>query len=417
MNKKGKVKNDTKTWLLPPNLYNTIKIPFQSKRGAGGAYWPKKHVQPIKRLQVLAPFYNIPTGIEKLFTTCNKSKGVFLTNARERRPTARSMIDNTGTCNKIPSEPGPTSYNLNQELSVFSKSITKKNPHLFYRLSTVPVKNNSIHKSHISFTAAPGRYEIRYFNICPCSSKFIYQPQLDIIIENEKYKKFRRLPYKKMHTKHYISPDWRHIKGHGFRYLFQRDKTFKSIVLSIHEAKKLKNIPIYANAKYISMINYPARTPLSLRIETIIGLKPQIRFNTVAKKIMRKQLKSNKKIAFNTTQERFKDSFRLPIITKERLEDIKQSLPTECQLRDHPVMQKRLSQIKSKIYEKPKYIPTNYDTKLRKKLFKFQPLPEAKILILESSSPLDHHCIEGYFLKTLDEKIFFRDDIELKKYD
>lgn len=272
--------------------------------------------------------------------------------------------------------------------------------------------NNDIHKLNTSFTAAPGRYDIRYSNICPCSSKLIYQPQLYLIIENEKRKKFRRLSYEKIKSKLYTSPDWRHVTGRGFRYLFKGAKPYKSITLSNQGHIKLKNLQLYPDSKYIAMINNPVRTPLSLRSEQILNFLPKIKFNSIAKKITRKQLRNNKKIAFNSSQDRFRDSYRHPIITNKQIEEIKKSLPIERQFRDNPIMEKRVSQIKSKLYETPKHMLPNYEPKLRKKIFKFQPLPQAKVLVTEKDTNFIESSEDGYFLKKLKANIFFRDDVK-----
>lgn len=153
---------------------------------------------------------------------------------------------------------------------------------MFYRLSTVPVKKNSIHISHISFTGAPGRYETRYPNICPCSSKLVYHPQIHLIIEREKRNKFRRLSYEKIKASLYTSPDWRHVKGRGFRHLFTGAKPFKHIALSVQEGKKPKNIKLYPDAKYIAMIDLQCLKLLSKgngvtflisKVEMIINFK------------------------------------------------------------------------------------------------------------------------------------------------
>ncbi|XP_037806103.1 uncharacterized protein LOC119600108 [Lucilia sericata] len=406
-----------KSWYLPPSRYDTSKKPFDSRCGMGGAYWPKRHIHQAKPRpsfrQPLNSFYNTPTITERLFAPCLRTKGVFLSNARERRATSRCMVSNIGTCYKNPSEPGPTTYNpsckehTNKNLS---SNVKKPNPHLFYRLSTVPVKINSIHTRHTSFTGAPGRYEIRYPNICPCSTKLVYQPQINLIIEKEKRKKFRRLPYQAIKTRCFTSPDWRHVKGRGFRHLFKGAKLIK-LALSAQEGKKLKNIQLYPDSKYIAMINNPLRTPLFLRPNYISTTKPQIKFNCIAKRVTRKQLRNNKKIAFSSTQERFRDSYRLPILTLSQQEQLKQSLPYERQFRDHPIMNKLPSDIKSKLYQTPKHMQLNYEPKLRKKIFKFQALPQAKVLVTENDTNTSEAGREGYYLKILEANDFFKDKI------
>ncbi|XP_065369888.1 uncharacterized protein LOC135962082 [Calliphora vicina] len=414
------MKNLRKSWHLPPNRYDINKKPYSSKRGIGGAYWPKIHVHQAKPLSNIREphvrFYNLPSITEKLFAPCLRTKGVFLSNARERRATDRCMVSNIGTCYKNPSEPGPTTYNpyfTKFKTTSLKTNLEKANPHLFYRLSIVPVKKNNIHIPHISFTGAPGRYEIRYPNICPCSSKLVYQPQIDLIIEKEKRNKFRRLSYETIKARHYTSPDWRHVKGRGFRRLFTGVKPFKHIALSVQEGKKPKNIQLYPDSKYIGMINHPSRTPLSLRPKNISSAAPPIKFNCIAKKVTRKQLRNNKKIAFNSSQERFRDGYRLPVLTQMQQEQLKLTLPLERQFRDNPIINKRPSEIKSKLYQTPKHMLPNYEPKLRKKIFKFQPLPQAKVLVTESDTNSNETSKEGFYLKMLEAKNFFKDNVEL----
>ncbi|XP_046810651.1 uncharacterized protein LOC111675708 [Lucilia cuprina] len=415
---KCRIRDLGKSWHLPPNRYDTSKIPFDSKCGMGGAYWPKIYTHQAKPRpcfrQTPNSFYNTPTITERLFAPCLRTKGIFLSNARERRATSRCMISNIGACYKNPSEPGPTTYNptCKQHTKKSVSNVKKPNPHLFYSLSTVPVKINSIHTRHTSFTGAPGRYEIRYPNICPCSTKRVYQPQIDLIIDKEKRKKFRRLPYEVIKARFFTSPDWRHVKGRGFRHLFKGANLFKP-ALSTQEGKKQKNILLYPDSKYIAMINNPLRAPLSLRPKTISTIKPQIKFNCIAKRVTRKQLRNNKKIAFSSTQERFRDSYRLPILTLSQQEQLKQSLPYERQFRDHPIMNKLPSDIKSKLYQTPKHMQLNYEPKLRKKIFKFQPLPQAKVLVTENNLNIREAHREGYYLKILEANHFFKENILL----
>ncbi|TMW48335.1 hypothetical protein DOY81_006586, partial [Sarcophaga bullata] len=402
-----------KSWQLPPNRYDILKIPFIHSRGLGGAFWQKEHThQSRPRPNVRQPqfrFYDLPKATEKMSGPCHRANGIFLSNARDQRPTSRCMVSNIGTCYKDPTEPGPTTYTPAHEERGVYKSTKKLNPHLFYRLSSVPVKKNSIYGQHISFTAAPGRYEVRYVRVCPCSSKFIYQPGIDLLIENEKRKKFRRLPYEKIKRKLYASPDLRHIKGKGFTHLFKGVKPIAKVIASTEQEVKKKNLKLYPDAKYITMITKPIRTPLSVRKEPLIDLPPRIKYNCIAKRITRKQLRSNKKIAFNSGQERFRDSYHLPILTQTQQDLIKQSLPLERQFRDHPIMNKSPSEIQTKIFFTPKHMLPHFVPKLRKKLFKFLPLPQAKVLVTEDDTNVKDTDTSGYYLNQIDPKNFFKD--------
>lgn len=273
----------------------------------------------------------------------------------------------------------------------------------------MPVKKNSIHSQHISFTPAPGRYEVRYVRSCPCSSRLIYQPEIDLLIEKEKRKKFRRLPYEKIKRKLYASPDLRHIHGRGFTHLFKGVKPIVKPFASIEQENKKKNLKLYPDVKYLTMITKPTRTALSVRKEPLLELPPRLKYNCIAKRIVRKQLKSNKKIAFNSGQERFRDSCHLPILTQKQQELIKQSLPLERQLRDHPVMDKSPSAIQSKVFFTPKHMLPHFVPRLRKKLFKFLPLPEAKVLVTDDDTNVKDVEKDGYFFKHLDPENFFKE--------
>ncbi|CAD7011355.1 unnamed protein product [Ceratitis capitata] len=107
-----RILKEDKPWYLPPNLYNTTKVPFAERRGYLGAYWPKTREAVGKFMEQETPesvrsqalkkehwqFYEKPDNVELLFAPANKHKGVFLTSEEmqcsKRRATARSMISN-----------------------------------------------------------------------------------------------------------------------------------------------------------------------------------------------------------------------------------------------------------------------------------------------------------------------------------
>lgn len=74
--------SDTKYFHLPPNIYETDKIPFEKRRGLGGAYW---HRLPTNKLSLgnkqvtNRQFYNIPRDIDRLTDRHNQYKGKFRT--------------------------------------------------------------------------------------------------------------------------------------------------------------------------------------------------------------------------------------------------------------------------------------------------------------------------------------------------
>lgn len=80
---KSSSKQLEKPWQLPPNRYDTSKIPYEKQMGIGGAYWPKNHKHQVKPRPNLrqqhTTFYSLPKLSEKIFSPCNRAKGVFLT--------------------------------------------------------------------------------------------------------------------------------------------------------------------------------------------------------------------------------------------------------------------------------------------------------------------------------------------------
>ncbi|XP_054739351.1 uncharacterized protein LOC129245295 [Anastrepha obliqua] len=396
---------EDKPWCLPPSTYDTTKAPFAKKRGYFGAYWrkisqrerdllkqkPKANIQSHK-VKGQWIFYEIPRGIDRLTQPAHKYKGKFLTNARDRRATARCMISYVGSAYRDPSEPSPTHYECKLheiEYNALPKMFKNApNPHLFLRHTSVPEKLMSHIPRHMSFKPTVGRYEVRFSKHCPCGRK-ILTPGLHLLIEREKRYKFRRLPYIKIKTHNKCYPDWDHVIGHGHRYLFRTTdmptKTPKTPAKEKAADKANKHIQLYPDSKYINMINSPHKEYLSIRPGGLRQVPVRVRFNCISiKRVVRRQLRVNKKIVFNSGTERFPElDIRPMVFTATQLEELKSKLPPERQLRDQPVMGKRLSEIKSKLYETSSHLKSVYRSTLHKQDFKFQPLPEPKILVSE----------------------------------
>uniref|UniRef100_W8BTJ9 Uncharacterized protein n=3 Tax=Ceratitis capitata TaxID=7213 RepID=W8BTJ9_CERCA len=436
-----RILKEDKPWYLPPNLYNTTKVPFAERRGYLGAYWPKTREAVGKFMEQETPesvrsqalkkehwqFYEKPDNVELLFAPANKHKGVFLTNARNRRATARSMISNPSAVYRSPSEPSAATYFPQQHELLYNVSPPtlepKPNPHLFLPHTSVADKGSTLIPRHTSFRPAVGRYETRFAKICGCGGK-ILAPDLQLMVEREKRFKFRRLPYKKIDTHKYCSPDWSHVEGRGFRRLF-RTPTGKPITLSKTIAKEkskekskdkqdklIKQLTLYADSKYINMINAPQKEPISIHSGGIASKPVGIHFNCMTKRKVRRQLRINKKIVFNSGSDRFPELDIRPVqLTARKLEDLKNSLPRERQLRDHPVMRKSIGQIKSKLYATPAHMRPAYEPNLRKRDFKFRPLPEPKVLITEKQLRPSDPELEFFFNKPIRPEDFMKTGI------
>lgn len=271
---------------------------------------------------------------------------------------------------------------------------------MFYRNTTIPEKKNVIYTPNTAGLPAVGRYENRFPNICTCfGGKLIYETDLQRLIDINKRNKFRRKPYKKIKISNYCSPELRHIKGNGYRYLFRssiyakkppppdKKKSAKKGVMKVR----------YADARYLHFINNPFRAPISFRVKPLPRKPIKIHFNTMEKRIIRKQLRTNKKIAFGSGKERFADDPKLSSIPRPSLREILQRLPPEKHVRNYPVMTVPLSEIRSKYMDPVKRPYPAMEITLRKREFKFPPLPEAKILCRPSAFTLTHDPHKGGF--------------------
>lgn len=296
------------------------------------------------------------------------------------------------------------------------------NPHIFLRYSSVPRKENAIHKRNISFAPGPGRYDTRFPNTCSClRKKLIYQPGLQLMIDREKRLKFRRQRYVKIKVKKYCAPDWRHVIGHGHTYLFKHipPKPFEKPRLKMAKDPKKsdRQYRLYPDARYIGMINDPAHQIISERLEALKIRPVRIVFNCMSKRIVRRQLRNNKKIAFNSGQERFKDAERAPLLTASEQEAKKKLLPIERQLHDYPITTRRISQIPGKLHETPQHMKPAFELELRKRLFKFLPLPSAKVLVTEADLKPDSdesYVTATFFGKELNIMDYLKDSVDPK---
>ncbi|XP_030387267.1 uncharacterized protein LOC115633903 [Scaptodrosophila lebanonensis] len=411
-------------WQQAPNRYGVPPVPFLSQSGTKGTVFQKLHSNKSIKPPVEMPyqFYEVPTSIECMSSPENRHKGVFLSNARDRRPTSRFMVSNPTSCWRNPNEPGATShYTKYYELAANIKSVIKEqppNPHLFLRHSCVPTKPNLLIRRHLSFEPAVGRYDVRFPNVCPCAAGKISVPNLQILINDQKRLKFRRLPYTRISSKQLCEPDWRHVVGKGHTYRFRMSKRdmprIKLKKTAAGGKKPEKHLNMFADAKYLNMLTQPQRAIISKREIALPPYTPRIVFNSVAKRVVRKQLRNNKKIAFNSGQERFKDADRPMQLTVRQLEAIKARLPPERRLVDRP-LDLRKSTIVSKLMQVPDHQKVAYMPKLRKRLFKFLPVPAARVLVTDSDIkpdiPYDPDHPTGLFRQRLDERTFFRDSV------
>ncbi|XP_030554336.1 uncharacterized protein LOC115757987 [Drosophila novamexicana] len=406
-----------------PNRYGVLPVPFLSRMGSKGTAFAKMHTNK-SRVSIKPPpshFYELPAEIERFFKPENKQKGIFLTNARERRPSSRLMTTDLTCCWRNPNDPGPTdTYTSFYEIRSNMLPLTKvqlDNPHLFLRLSCVPTKRNVLIHRNIGFEPGPGRYDIRYPNVCACERGKKTKPRLTLHIEMQKRYKFRRLPYKRINTRKYCEPDWRHVIGHGHRHIFQMGKHDlpKPLAKKAGKGKKSeKQLKMFADGKYLNMLVNPKRFPISTRDFPVPPYVPRIVYNCIAKRIPRKQLRNNKKIAFLSGQERWKDGVRPLQLTTRQLEAIKERLPEDRRLTDRPI-ELRASKMVSRLHHVPHHMRTTYMPKLRKRLFKFLPIPGARVLVTDSDIrpdlPFDRENPTGMYNVKIDEKKFFRDSV------
>ncbi|KAM8713351.1 hypothetical protein ACLKA7_013634 [Drosophila subpalustris] len=409
-----------------PNRYGVLPVPYKNRMGSKGSVFAKMHTNK-SRVSIKPPpsqFYEVPTDIERLFRPENRQKGIFLSNARDHRPTSHSMVSDLSTCWHNPMDPGPcdTYTNVHEIVARMSPVVktTPDNPHLFLPHSCVPTKRSEMIRRNISFEPGPGRYDIRYPNVCACERGKKSMPGLTVMIEKQKRFKFRRLPYMRINSRKYCEPDWRHVIGHGHKHIFQMGKHDlpKPQIKKLVKGKKAeKQLKMFADGKYLNMLVNPKHLTISIRDFPIPPYIPRIVYNCVAKRVARKQLRNNKKIAFLSGQERWKDGVRTMQLTQRQLEAIKESLPMERRLIDRP-LELRESRIVSRLHHVPQHMRNTYMPKLRKRLFKFLPIPGARVLVTDSDIRPDLHFDRenptGMYNRKLDETEFYRDSVLLE---
>lgn len=342
--------------------------------------------------------------------------------ARDHRPCTRNMVMDLNGCWRDPKDPGPVdtyyaSHQINHDMHPITSTPTP-NPHLFLRHSCVPTKRDVRIRRNISFEPGPGRYDIRFPNMCPCARGRNIMPLLSLLIDKQKRLKFRRLPYKPIKSSKYCEPDWQHVIGNGHKHIFMMGKQdlpktqYKKLIKGKKdEAKQLK---MFADSKYLNMLVNPVRWPISTRDFPVPPYVPKIVYNSIAKRVVRKQLRNNKKIAFNSGQERWTDGPRVIMLTQRQLEELKMTLPEERRLVDRPI-DLRESHIVSRLHHVPEHMKVTYQPKLRKRLFKFQPIPGARVLVTDSDIRpdlvFDPDNPTGFYNRKLDEKEYYRDSV------
>lgn len=332
------------------------------------------------------------------------------------------MISNLTGCWRDPNDAGPCdTYTDFYEMRANATPITKTarpNPHLFHRNSYVPAQISRLIPRHISMDPAPGRYCTSYPNVCPCPAGKESVPGLQLLIDEQKRLKFRRLPFERISRKTLCEPDWRHVIGQGHRHIFMmgprdRPKPEKKKLTTAASKKPGKLINMFADSKYINMLSQPQRHNISTRHFPVPPYVPKITYNCAAKRVTRKQLKNNKKIAFNSGQERWKDGERPMQLTNRQLEAIKARLPPERRLVDHPI--ELPEQLASRLTQVPDHQRVTYMPKLRKRLFKFLPIPGARVLVTDSDIRpdivFDPENPTGLYRRKIDETMFFKDSV------
>ncbi|XP_049307471.1 uncharacterized protein LOC105222589 [Bactrocera dorsalis] len=163
---------DTKYFHLPPNIYETNKIPFETRRGLGGAYWhrsPTTKLSPDNAHALKWQFYNIPRDSDRFTDRHNHYKGKFRTSESKLTPKGHgtewnSQSDLAENQNELAKDSQLNRRHLNWDIKSQNydsrTNAAKPNPHVFLRNSCVPEKRMSYIPRHQSFQPAVGRYEI-----------------------------------------------------------------------------------------------------------------------------------------------------------------------------------------------------------------------------------------------------------------
>lgn len=258
----------------------------------------------------------------------------------------------------------------------------KVNPHCFYRNSTAPIMNNVIHKRHTSFTPGPGRYETRYWKICPCPSHKIYKPGLYLLVDREKRHKLRWEEYHKINIKKYCCPDWGHVIGGGYARLFRKVIKRPQVGdITKPTTRRPPQITKWAHALH----------SISARVKTHRELperQKEIKYNTHMNVTTRKRMRFNK-IAFGSgVRHRFatgrpsrKSTIR-GFVSKTSVHTTTKSL----KIINFPILDKPFSAIDARYKEVPARFAPPGLTFSKRYGFKFSTLPTAKLLLSDEES-------------------------------
>lgn len=261
---------------------------------------------------------------------------------------------------------------------------------MFLRNSCIPEKLPGLIRRHLSFEPGVGRYEVRFPKHCACGKK-IFTPGLPLIIDREKRKKFRRIPYKKIKSHLYCAPDFTHVIGHGHTYVFRLPGSKKHQPKPLDKSLKRLFSPRAAQQfhdyRYINMILAPRRRRLSY-FPSYINLyrEQKVRFNCIVKvTVIRRPLSKGKKLGFGGTAKRFSYvDYHSTVLTAAQARQIKESLPVERQLQDYPTTRTPLTEIKPRLLEwyteQKKEIRPIFERKGPAKLLQ---LPQPKLLVTE----------------------------------
>lgn len=136
---------------------------------------------------------------------------------------------------------------------------------------------------------------------------------------------------------------------------------------------------LYATAEYIKMITKPTRETMSYWPASFVFKKPKvIRYDTLRKLVRRKQLKVNKKVAFQSGCPRFKGDEVIPKVLP----------PTDSEIafkRKHKVFHQappNFKEVKPRLYDLPDRFRVSSIT-AKERQFVFSRLPPPKVLLTE----------------------------------
>ncbi|XP_054090324.1 uncharacterized protein LOC105210665 isoform X2 [Zeugodacus cucurbitae] len=280
--------SDQKAFHLPPNIYEVDKIPFENRRGLGGAYWhrlpePKLTSRKKATKDVDWQFYNIPSDIDRLNDRHNHYKGKFRTKTRShlaawKGKTRKDYLQISCNFDRSITSPKITPR----------KHVPKPNPYLFLHRSCVPEKLTSYIMRNQSFTPAVDRYEIKYTADCwPSILKKRSNPQTATVSSQQ--------------------------RSGGKRCLYQLLNAASLTQTKIRLDNKQTADTI--NAKLFHNNKRPPRVPISRRPPPTMPTVPSnIRFNTIIT-VPRRVLKCPAPRASATTK-KFQLRRREPVVPK-----------------------------------------------------------------------------------------------------